>query len=148
LFIGVELIAAPFVGHLAVAGALTGAVMHYVSTVVGVIVAALVIQQLAPTFGSSGGTAQALKLVAYSYTPLWVAGVLYLVIFLAPLGIIAGIYAIYLFYIGLPVVMKSPSDKVVPYMLVSAVVVIVVPLVLQLILGAMYAVPLGFGRMF
>ena len=144
LFIGVELIAAPFVGHLAVAGA----VMHYVSTVVGVIVAALVIQQLAPTFGSSGGTAQALKLVAYSYTPLWIAGVLYLVIFLAPLGIVAAIYAIYLFYVGLPAVMKTPADKVIPYMVVSALVIIVVQFVLRLILGLMFAMPLGYGRMF
>ena len=148
LFIGVELIAAPFVGHLAVAGALTGAVMHYVSTVVGVIVAALVIQQLAPTFGSSGDTTQALKLVAYSYTPLWIAGVLYLVVVLTPLAIIAALFAIYLFYVGLPVVMKTPADKVIPYMLVSAVVVIVVHLLLQLILGAMWGMPLGFGRMF
>jgi hypothetical protein len=148
LFIGVEVISAPFVGHFAIAGALTGAVLHYLSSVVSVILTALVVQALAPTFGSRGGTVQALKLVAYSYTPLWLAGVLYLVIFLAPLGIVAGIYAIYLFYVGLPVVMKTPADKVVPYMLVSAVVVIVVHWVLQLILGTIWGVPMGFGRMF
>jgi hypothetical protein len=148
LFIGVTLISAPFVGGYAITGALTGAVLHYVTNIVSVILAAFVIQALAPTFGSRGDLVQALKLVAYSYTPLWLAGVLYLVIVLAPLGIIAALYAIYLFYVGLPVLMKTPADKVVPYMLVSAVVVILVHLVLQLILGAMWAVPMGFGRMF
>jgi hypothetical protein len=148
LFIGVEVIAVPYIGHLPVAGALSGAVMTYVRSVVVVIIAALIVKQLAPTFGSRGDTAQALKLVAYSYTPLWIAGVLYLVVVLTPLAIVAALFAIYLFYVGLPVVMKTPADKVIPYMLVSAVVVIVVHLLLQLILGAMWGMPLGFGRMF
>ena len=106
------------------------------------------IQQLAPTFGSRGDLAQALKLVAYSYTPIWIAGVLYLIIFLAPLGIIAALYAIYLFYLGLPPVMHTPPDKVVLYMLVSAIVVIVVHFVLQAIVGTMMMTPMGYGRMF
>ena len=148
LFIGVGLITASFGGQVAIVGALTGAVMHYVSSIVGVIIAALVIQQLAPTFGSRGDTAQALKLVAYSYTPIWLAGVLYLVIFLTPLAIIAALFAIYLFYVGLPVVMKTPADKVIPYMLVSALVIIVVQLVLRLVLGVMWVAPLGYNRMF
>jgi hypothetical protein len=148
LFIGMGVIAGFVAGGLGIVAALTGAVLHYVTAVVGVFVAALVIQQLAPTFGSRGDTAQALKLVAYSYTPIWVAGVLYLVIFLSPLAIIAVLFAIYLFYIGLPVVMKTPADKVIPYMLVSALVIIVVQLVLRLILGVMWVAPLGYNRMF
>ena len=148
LFISVALISAPLVGGFAVTGALTGAVLHYVATVVSVLLVAFVIQALAPTFGSRGDLVQALKLVAYSYTPLYLAGVLYLAIVLAPLGIVAALYAIYLLYVGLPVLMKTPAEKVVPYMLVSAVVVIVVHVVLQMILGAMWGVPLGFGRMF
>jgi hypothetical protein len=43
---------------------------------------------------------------------------------LMPLGILAGLYSIYLFYTGLPVMMKTPESKVVPYMVVSAVVMI------------------------
>lgn len=148
LFIGVGLITAPFVGGLGIGAALAGGVMNYVSTIVGVFVAAFVIQQLAPTFGSQGDTAQALKLVAYSYTPMWIAGVLYLIIFLAPIAIVAVLYGVYLFYIGLPVVMKTPSDKIIPYMLVSAVVIIVVQLVLRLLLGVMWVAPMGYNRMF
>src|ERR1019366_7815089 len=36
LFVGVEVISAPFVGHLAIAGALTGALLHYVTTIISV----------------------------------------------------------------------------------------------------------------
>jgi hypothetical protein len=55
---------------------------------------------------------------------------------LAVLGIIAALYSIYLFYLGLPVMMKTPADKVIPYMAVSAVVIIVVYIVAALISGA------------
>lgn len=148
LFIGVGLITAPFVGGLGIGAGLTGAVFHYVSAIVGVFVAAFVIQQLAPTFASQGDLVQAVKLVAYSYTPIWLAGVLYLIVFLSPLVLIAILYAIYLFYLGLPVLMKTPTDKVIPYMLVSALVIIVVQVVLTFLLGAMSVAPLGYNRMF
>ena len=46
------------------------------------------------------------------------------------LGILAALYSIYLFYVGIPVMMKTPDAKVIPYMVVAAVVVIVVMFVL------------------
>jgi hypothetical protein len=147
LFIGISLISAPIVGAFGMGAGLTGAIVGYVSGVVGVFIAAFVIQQLASTFGSSGDQVQALKMVAYSYTPVWIAGVLYLVVLLAPLAILAALYAVYLFYVGLPKVMKTPADKVVPYMIVSAVVVIVVHFVLQMLVTAIAFAPMGYGRM-
>jgi hypothetical protein len=148
LFIGVSLITSPFVGGYGMGAGLTGAIFHYVSTIVAVFVAAFVIQQLAPKFGSSGDLTQAVKLVGYSYTPMFVAGVLYLTVVLSPLAIIAALYGIYLFYVGLPIVMKTPADKVIPYMLVSAVVIVVVQIVLNFVLGAMSVTPFGYNRMF
>ena len=119
-------------------GALTGAIASYVITLVSVLISAVIIEKLAPSFGSSGDTAQALKLVAYASTPVWLAGVFRLVWFLAPLAaLIAGLYAIYLFYLGLTPVMKTPKDKVIPYMLVSALVIIVVTVVLGMLMAAM-----------
>jgi hypothetical protein len=102
----------------------------------------VVIEKLAPTFQSRGDTAQALKLVVYSMTPVWIAGVLNLVPLLAVLGIIAALYAIYLFYLGLPVIMATPADKVIPYMVVSALVIILV----SFILGSIAAALAGFGN--
>jgi len=107
-------------------GGLARAVVSFVFALVGAYIAAIVIEKLAPTFKSSGTTLDALKLVIYAQTPVWVAGVLYLVPPLAVLVIIAALYAVYLFYLGLPVIMKTPSDQVIPYMIVSAIVIIVI----------------------
>src|SRR3954462_9047805 len=84
------------------------AVVSWVFALVGVYIAAVVIEKLAPTFKSSGGTIQALKLVAYSSTPVWVAGVLYLIPELTPLIVIASLYTICLFSLGLPSLKHTP----------------------------------------
>jgi len=118
-------------------GALVGGIMSYVSTLAAVYIAAVVIEKLAPNFDSHGNTVQALKLVAYAYTPVWVAGVLHLVPLLSALVILAAFYAVYLFYLGLTPVMKTPPDKIIPYMIVSAIVVVVVTVCLIFMLVAL-----------
>jgi hypothetical protein len=126
--------------------ALTTAIASYIIALVSAFIAALVIEKLAPNFGSSGDTTQALKAVAYASTPIWLAGVFRLVWFLGPLaGLIGGLYAIYLFYLGLTPVMKTPKDKVIPYMLVSALVIIVINLILFAVMAAMGLMGAGYG---
>src|SRR5581483_8421509 len=100
---------------------LANAIVFWVFGLVGCWVAALIIEKLAASFQSRGDTAQALKLVVYASTPVWVAGVLNLVPALGVLILVAALYAIYLFYVGLPIVMQTPTDKVVAYMIVSAI---------------------------
>jgi len=124
-------------GRYGMGVSLVAGCMSYVMALVGCFIGAFVIEKLAPNFGSSGDTAQALKLVAYAYTPIWVAGVLNLIPLLGILTIFAALYAIYIFYLGMAPVMKTPADKVIPYMLVSALVIIVVNFVLAMIVGAM-----------
>jgi Yip1 domain len=94
-------------------------------------VAAIAIEHLAPSFGSRGSTVQALKLVVYASTPVWIVGILTLVPLLGVLFIVAVIYAVYLFYLGLPTVLETPADRVVPYMLTSAVVVFIANFVVR-----------------
>jgi len=119
------------------------AVVTWVFGLVGCWLAAMVIERLAPTFGSRGNTAQALKLVVYASTPVWIAGVLRLFPPLAILSLIAALYGLYLFYIGLPHVMHTPADKVIPYMAVSAIAVIVVVIVFGFFASAIT----GVGQM-
>jgi len=111
-------------------------ILSYVVALIGIYIDAVVIEWLAPKFKSSGTRVDALKVVAYSMTPVWVAGILSLVPLLGVLVIVAAIYAIYLCYLGLPHVMKTPQDQVVIFMIVSAVVIFIVQLVLASILGA------------
>lgn len=141
MFFGLTLIGIPLFGRYGLSTALGSAVAMYVTSLVAPFIAAIVLEKLAPKFQSSGSTARALKLVAYASTPVWVAGVFYLVLMLAPLALIAALYAIYLFYLGLPVLMKTPLDKVVPFMVVAAIVVVVLNIVLRAIVG-MFGLPM------
>lgn len=118
----------------------TSMVVSFVVALVGAWIAAIVVEKLAPRFQSNGNTAQAMKLVVYAMTPVWVAGVLNLIPALGLLTILAGFYAVYLFYLGLPPLMNTPTNQVVPYMVVSAIVVIIVSVVLGLVTAAISGV--------
>jgi hypothetical protein len=107
------------------------AVVSWALGLLGLWVAAIAIEHLAPSFGSRGSTVQALKLVVYASTPVWLVGILTLVPLLGVLFIVAVIYAVYLFYLGLPSVLETPADRVVPYMLTSAVVVFIANFVVR-----------------
>jgi hypothetical protein len=119
---------------------LSNAIVSWVLALVGVYVAALIIEKLAPTFQSRGDTTQAMKLVVFASTPAWVAGVLSLVPALGVLTIVAALYGVYLFYLGLPHVMHAPPDKVIPYMVVAAIVMIVLSVVFGYITAAITGV--------
>ena len=135
LFLGLTIVGIPLFGRYGISAALGSAVAMYVSSLIAPFIAAVVLEKLAPRFQSSGSTARALKLFAYASTPVWVAGVLYLLLALAPLVMIAVLYAIYLFYLGVPVLMKTPQDKVVPFMVVAALLIVVLNVVLRWIVA-------------
>jgi hypothetical protein len=133
---------APFVNSIVMA------VVQYVLTLVGVFVGAFVIAKLAPNFQSDPDTAQATKLVAYASTPGWVAGVLLLIPALGPIVALVSLYSIYLIYLGMTPVMKTPADKVIVYLVVSAIVLIVVYFVVGAIAAALVlTMGLGMGAM-
>jgi hypothetical protein len=150
-FIGTTMIgvSVPLLGSykVGVAQGLTTAIISYALGLAGIYVSALVIQKLAPTFQSEANLVQAFKLVAYASTASWVAGVLSIIPALALLGVLASLYGIYLFYLGVTPLMKTPQDKVIAYMLVSAVVIIVVYLVVGVITGALTTAFFGFRRL-
>jgi hypothetical protein len=80
-----------------------------------VYVTALLIDAFAPRFGGEKNPAQALKVAVYASTPGWVGGVLAILPALAPLALLADIYGVYLLYLGLQQLMKSPGEKALPY---------------------------------
>lgn len=139
-FLGMVIIgmSVPFAGHVrvGVASGLRWAIFQYLAALVAVYLAALVFTKLAPTFASRDNIVQALKLSAYAMTPVWLMGILSIVPALAPLSILGALYGIYLLYLGIPVLMKTPADKVVGYLIISIVVIIVVNVVLFLVIGA------------
>lgn len=114
-----------------------------VGALAGVFISALVIDALAPSFGSEKNMGRSVQLVAYSYTPGWVGGLLAIFPAIALIGALAGLYGLYLLYIGLPKLKKTPADKHVGYFVVSLLVIIVVYFVIGLIMAAILP---GMGR--
>ena len=115
------------------ASAVTGAAVGYILTLIGIYVLAVIIDTLAPNFDAKPNRTQAFKVAAYSCTPAWVAGLLQLVPALALLGALLGIYGLYLFWLGLPKLMKPPAEKAGGYI----AVVMICAVVVFIIIGAL-----------
>ena len=120
---------------------LFGAVFSYVMTCAAVLVLALVINLLAPTFASRRGFDGAFKLAVYSYTPLWLAGIFLLAPGLRFL-VLTGFYGVYLLWTGLPLLMQTPGPKVPAY----AAAIVACACVLTLIIAAAQHALFGLSR--
>ncbi len=111
-------------------------VLAYVISLALVYVVALIINALAPTFGGQKNQVQALKVIAYAYTAAWVAGIATIVPWLGFLiGLLGGIYSIYLLYLGLPHTMKNPPEKSLGYTVVIALITLVLAIVIGVVMA-------------
>ncbi len=129
----------PFVGgtyRTPIGSALAHMVLGYVFGLAVIYAVSLVVNALAPTFNGEKNPIAALKVIVYSSTPVWIAGVLSLVPVLGVLGIIAGLYGLYLLYLGLTPLMKNPQDKSIGYTALIVICYIVLALIVATILGA------------
>ena len=140
-FIGMSIFGFGGILRVPIGTGITGAVVRYLATLAGVYVLALIIDALAPSFGGQKSRIQALKLAAYSSTASWLAGIFMIIPALGILSIV-GLYSLYLLFLGLPVMMKSPQDKSLGY----TVVVILCAIVLFAIVGAVTSRMMGYGR--
>ena len=75
-FIGLSIIGVsmPLMGttfRAPIVSGLASAVVQFILGLVGIYVSAIIIEKLAPTFQSKGDTTQALKLVVFASTPVW-----------------------------------------------------------------------------
>ena len=112
--------------------ALPLAIGMYLLTLVAVSIVALIVDTLAPTFGGERNFVGSLKLVAYAYTAAWVAGIFRLIPVVGGIiSLLAAIYSIYTFYLGVSPVKKSPAEKAVGY----TVVVLICNILLFWVLG-------------
>ena len=121
--------------------------IQFILAFVGVYLSAYVIAFLAPKFGSQQDMGRAVQLVAYSYTPAWVAGILSIVPALGILAFVGGLYGLYLMYLGLPHMMKTPQDKAIGYLVVSLIAVIVTYWIITLLLTTIVLSVFGLSGM-
>ncbi len=120
--------------------AIEHAIVQYVLSLGSVFVLALIIDNLAPTFGGQKNQLQALKVAIYASTASWVAGIFVIIPALTVLSLL-GLYTLYLLYAGLPVLMKSPKDKAMGYTVVTIICAIVLFVVVGAIANAVISAP-------
>lgn len=142
-------ISLPFFGNIKMplGTALGGAAVRFVAGLIGIYILALVIDALAPTFGGTKNSLQALKVATYSYTAAWVFSILAIIPALGIIGGLLGLYSLYLLYTGLPVLMKSPPEKAFGYTALVVIVGIILAVCIALLVGALgLGVPTGMPR--
>ena len=132
-------------GDFAMRWGIYNAMLTLIGGSLGVWLTAMVVNALAPSFGSEKNMGRAMQLVAYSYTPAWVGGLLMIFPPLGWIGSLFGLYGLYLIYLGLPHVMKTPADKVVTYMVISILVLIGIYIVVGIIFAAIFLGIFGLG---
>jgi hypothetical protein len=127
-FIGIEMLGFRYRG---VNWGLYQALTVLISAICSVYVTALVVDMLAPSFGSQKNFNKSLQLVAYSFTPIWIGGILSIFPPIALIGALFGLYGLYLMYVGLPKLKHTHADKQTGYF----VVIIIVTIVVYIIIG-------------
>lgn len=136
-FIGYGLIGLNF-GLLKVSGINWGlyyALNILITAIISVFICAFIIDALAPSFGSEKNRGRSVQLVAYSYTPAWVGGLLSILPSIAFAGSLFALYGLYLLYLGMPKLKKTPEDKHIGYYVVALVITIVVYLIIGSIMS-------------
>lgn len=119
------------------------AIIALVGGIGGVFLVAAVIDALAPTFKSEKNFGRSFQLAAYSSTAGWLGAFFNIYPSVAIIGGLIGLYNLYLLYIGLPKLKKTPPDQVTPYFVVSLIAMIVASFVIGLILAAILIPKIG-----
>jgi hypothetical protein len=122
----------------AVGSVIVLAILTFVVMALAPAIVAFIMAKLGPQLGAPDDLNGALKLVAYSFTPYWIAGAAYILVFIITglvwiIVLLGAAYGLYLLWLGTPVIMRTTPDKTPVYVGATAVVTIVVVGVLQYI---------------
>jgi hypothetical protein len=141
-FIGQGLIGYRYFGIVArrsIAGALIYAILYYLFMLAMIYGFGLIINALAPNFGSKQNLQKAMQLSVYSMTVPLVAGIFYILPSLGVLASLAGLYGLYVLYLGFNTpMMETPKDKVISYIVVCMVAVVVLFVVVTVLMGIFF----------
>jgi hypothetical protein len=110
------------------------AINSFITSLAVYLLGTLLVDRLAPGFGGTRDLGRSAQLVAYSYTPAWVAGVFYALPGLQQ-GVVLGLYSVYLFYTGIPALKKTPEDQRITYTIVSAILLIFIRFLVGVVLS-------------
>jgi hypothetical protein len=105
--------------------------LSYLMSLGAVYLLALVVDGFAQKFDAPKDLNAAFKLAAFTPTPAWIAGIVNVVPSLWIIGVLLGLYSLYLLFVGLPILMRPPAEKTLPYLVVVMIAAIVLPVVLR-----------------
>lgn len=133
----------PMVGVVkaALVTGVAAALLVFAFTLVQVAVLAWAIQAMARKFQARPDRLAALQVVAYSMTPVWLAGLLYLVPPLAFLWVFAAFYAFVLSVLGIRTLMRCAPPQALGYALAT----LGVAFALWMVTGGIVTALMGFG---
>jgi len=133
-----------FAGGLGLKYFIILAVIAFISTVLAYYITVIVVDMLAPSFASEKDLGKSAQLVAYSATPSYIGALLSFIPVLGwLLPLAAWVYGIYLMYLGIGPLKKTPEDKKVVYMVVAYLVMIALYFILAAVLGAIMFAAMG-----
>ncbi len=104
-------------------------------TYAGMYVSAIIINELTTSFNSKKDIDTTFRLVVYSFTGYFI--IMAIVLLLPPLSMLSvfGLFSVYLFWEGSTILLGTPEDNKVGFVVVSALVIAGVYAILYLILG-------------
>lgn len=113
---------------------LTGMLLTYAMVLIGAAILAFILKTLAARYDGEPSFDRAMPLVAYASTAAMVGAIFTALPWLGLLSTIAGIYSLYLLYIGIPMFMRSNPARTLGYFLIAIVLAFVCNLLLSWLL--------------
>lgn len=120
------------------------AAIAFIASVISYYITVIIVDMLAPSFASEKNMGKSAQLVAYSGTPSYIGALLSFIPIVGWLiALAAWAYGVYLMYLGIGPLKKTPEDKKVVYMIVAFLIMIVLYFIIVAILGAILFAAMG-----
>jgi hypothetical protein len=120
--------------HFPIANTFGFALVGYILSLVGVYIGALIIDALAPSFGSKKDLNGSLKIAAFSPTAVWTVTIVTWIPGLWFIGLF-GLYSLYLLYLGIKSIKEPAEDKLLGYFIVVILAMICIYAAISAIAG-------------
>ncbi len=115
------------------------AIGAFLQSILSYVITAWVVDLLAVNFGSEKNINRSAQLVAYSLTGYWVASILGIIPYLGWVAIIAGAsYSVFLMYLGVGPLKKTPEDQRIVYVIIAIVIMLVAMFIIDSIYNAVF----------
>jgi hypothetical protein len=144
-FIGYVIIGRAFGFRLSFFGGLFNLILSYVVSIAGIALASFIMGQLSLSLNYKKDFIEHFKLISYSLTPYWILSVFYIIPPISAIAIIGGLYSLYLLYLGTPIVIEVPKEKIIIYIIILVIILFIIYFCLNLLSSGAFLLGLRKG---